>query len=152
MKSLSLTLFLLVATPLCALAQGDEASVRKVLDAYDQAVSKRDVESVRKLLAPEVLVYEHDVRNDGIEDAFENHLKPEILEDNGLQLSYSDVRVTASPALALVTRLYHVKGNLKGKVIDSTGNETLVWKRTEGRWKIIHIHYSYACPRAKTAS
>ena len=152
MKRMFLALVLAVSLPFYASANGDEESVRKALAAYDQAVSKKDVETVKNHLAPEVLVYEHDVRNDGIEDAFENHLKPEILEDNGLQLSYSDVRVTASPALALVTRLYHVKGTFKGKVIDSTGNETLVWKQTDGQWKIIHIHYSYACPRAKTAS
>ena len=152
MKPLFLILVLFVATPRCAYPQDDEASVRKSLDAYDEAVAKKDVETVKKLLAPEVLVYEHEVRNDGINDAFENHLKPEILEDTGLQLSFSNVRVTAVPGLALITRLYHVKGTFKGKTIDATGNETQVWKNKDGQWKIIHIHYSYPCPRASKPS
>ena len=138
--------------PLVARASGEEDSVRKAVSAYDQAVAKKDVETVRALLAPEMLLYEHSVRNDGAKDAFENHLKPEILEADGLQLSFSDTRVTAKSGLALVTRQYQVKGTFQGKAVDSTGNETQVWKQTDGQWKLIHIHYSHACPKPKAAS
>jgi glutaredoxin len=44
------------------------------------------VETVRTLLATEVLLYEHSVRSDGAKDAFENHLKLEILEGNPIIL------------------------------------------------------------------
>jgi len=37
---------------------------------------EKDVDTVRMLLAPEMLLYEHSVRNDGATDAFENHLNP----------------------------------------------------------------------------
>ena len=151
-KRLLLACLLLLATPLLSLAQTEDASVRKALDAYDRAVAKKDVETVRNLLAPDLLLYEHSVRNDGAKDAFENHLKPEILEGEGLQLSFSDLRVTASPELALVTRQYRVRGMFEGKAIDSTGNETQVWRKTDGQWKLFHIHYSHACPRQKAAS
>ncbi len=109
MKHMFLTFALAMTLPLLTFAIGEEDSVRKALDAYDQAVAKKDVDTVRMLLAPEMLLYEHSVRNDGAKDAFENHLKPEILE-GGLQLSFSDLRVTASSGLALVTRQYRVKG------------------------------------------
>ena len=151
-KQIVLAFVLTLALPLFALANGDEDSVRKALDAYDQAVAKKDVDTIRTLLAPEMLLYEHRVRNDGAKDAFENHLKPEILEGDGFQLSFSDLRVTASSRLGLVTRQYRVKGTFEGKAVDSTGNETQVWKLTDSQWKIIHIHYSHACPRAKPAS
>ena len=152
MKRLLLACLLLLATPLLFLAQTEDASVRKALDAYDRAVAKKDVETVRNLLAPDLLLYEHSVRNDGAKDAFENHLKPEILEGEGLQLSFSDLRVTASPELALVTRQYRVRGTFDGKAIDSTGNETQVWRKTDRQWRLFHIHYSHACPRQKAAS
>lgn len=152
MKLMFVAFAFTVALPLLAFGNGEEDSVRKALDAYDQAVAKKDVATVRAILAPEILLYEHSVRNDGAKDAFENHLKPEILEGDGLQLSFSDLRVTASSGLALVTRQYRVKGTFEGKAIDSTGNETQAWKRTDGQWKIIHIHYSHACPRTKAAS
>ena len=152
MKRLLLAFLLMAVLPLVAPASSEEEPVRKALRAYDEAVAKKDVETVRTFLAPELLLYEHSVRNDGAKDAFENHLKPEILEADGLQLSFSDVRVTANFGLALVTRQYQVKGTFQGKAVDSTGNETQVWKQTDGQWKLIHIHYSHACPRPKTAS
>lgn len=80
MKRLLLAFVLMAALPLIAPASTEEDSVRKTLSAYDQAVAKKDVETIRTLLAPEMLLYEHIVRNDGAKDAFENHLKPEILE------------------------------------------------------------------------
>jgi ketosteroid isomerase-like protein len=82
-----------------------------------------------------------------LQDAFENHLKPEILEFKDLQLDYLDTRLTASADLALVTRQYRVRGKLGERVIDSTGNETIVWKKVSGSWKVAHIHYSHPCPR-----
>jgi len=152
MKKIFLAFALTAVLPLLASANGEDDSVRKALDAYDQAVAKKDVDTVRTLLAPEMLLYEHSVRNDGAKDAFENHLKPEILEGDGLQLSFSDLRVTASSGLALATRQYRVKGTFEGKTVDSAGNETQAWKLTDGQWKILHIHYSHACPRTKPAS
>ena len=89
--------------------------MRKALDTYDQAVAKKDVETVRSLLAPDLLLYEHCVRNDGAKDAFENHLRPSKTRG----LSFSDLRITASPELALVTRQYRVRGTFEGKAIDS---------------------------------
>ena len=151
MKRLLLAFLLFAVLPLVAPASSEEDSVRKALRSYDEAVAKKDVETVRTLLAPEMLLYEHSVRNDGAKDAFENHLKPEILEADALRLSFSNVRVTTNSGLALVTRQYQVKGTFQGKAVDSTGNETQVWKQTDGQWKLIHIHYSHACPKPKTA-
>jgi ketosteroid isomerase-like protein len=147
MKHLLLGFVLTAVIPSALVAQDQTADVQKALHAYDQAVAKKDVETVRSLLAPELLLFEHSVRNDGAKDAFENHLKPEILEGDGLELSYSDLRVTADGNLALVTRQYRVKGTFDGKAIDSTGNETQVWQRKEGGWRLLHIHYSHACPK-----
>ena len=79
MKHLLPAFALTIALPLLTSANGEENSVRKALDAYDQAVAKKDVETVRTLLAPEMLLYEHSVRNDGAKDAFDNHLKPAFI-------------------------------------------------------------------------
>ena len=152
MKHPYLAFLLAAALPASASPTTAEDSLRKTLAIYDEAVAKKDVETVRTLLAPELLLYEHSVRNDGAKDAFENHLKPEILEGDGLELSFSDLRVTANSDLALVTRQYRVKGTFEGKAVDSNGNETQVWKQSDGHWKLIHIHYSHACPKPKTAS
>ena len=152
MKHMFLAFTLTVALPVCALTNSDEDAVRKALDVCDQAVAKKDVDAVRAMLAPEILLYEHSVRNDGAKDAFENHLKPEILEGDGLQLSFYDLRVTATSGLTLITRQYRVLGKFEGKAVDSKGNETQVWEKKDGGWKIIHIHFSHACPKTNAVS
>lgn len=152
MKHMFLAFTLAVVLSPSAFANSDEHAVRKALDAYDQAVAKKGVDAVRAMLAPTILLYEHSVRNDGAEDVFENHLKSEILEGDGLQVSFYDLRVTATPGLALITRQYRVQGKFEGKAVDSKGNETQAWEKKDGRWKIIHIHYSHACPKTKAAS
>ena len=124
-----------------------DAALTSAIQNYDRAFRSKDVETIRSLLAPEVLLYEHSVRNDGLQDVFENHLKPEIVEFENLQLAFSDIRITSGADLALVTRQYRIQGRLDGKEVNATGNETIVWKKMGTHWKIIHIHYSHPCPR-----
>lgn len=124
-----------------------DAQLKAAIEKYEQAFRSKDVDTVKSLLAQDVLLYEHSVRNDGLQDVFENHLKPEITEFQDLQLDFSDVRLTPGTDLALVTRQYRVRGKLRERTIDASGNETMVWKKVAGSWKIIHIHYSHPCPR-----
>jgi len=124
-----------------------DTSFKAALEKYDRAFRAKDTEIIKGLLAPDVLLYEHSVRNDGLQDVFENHLKPEIVEFEDLQLEFSGLRVTSGTDLALVTRQYTIRGKLRGRYIDATGNETMVWKKTGPEWRIAHIHYSHPCPR-----
>lgn len=149
LKMLAIPVGLLLMAAVAARAQTPAADpqLKAAIEKYERAFRHKDVETVKSLLAPDVLLYEHSVRNDGLQDVFENHLKPEILEFQDLQLEFSDVRVTPGTDLALLTRQYRVRGKLRERVIDAQGNETMVWKRVAGVWKIAHIHYSHPCPR-----
>jgi len=124
-----------------------DTSLKAALEKYDRAFRAKDTETIKGLLAPDVLLYEHSARNDGLQDVFENHLKPEIVEFEDLQLEFSDLRVTSGTDLALVTRQYTIRGKLRGRDINAGGNETMVWKKVGAEWKIRHIHYSHPCPR-----
>lgn len=121
--------------------------LKEAIEKYDRAVQTKDVETVKTLLAPDVLLYEHSVRNDGLQDVFENHLKPEITEFENMKMEFSDVRLISGTDLALLTRQYKIQGKLGGREINATGNETMAWKLIGSDWKIVHIHYSHACPR-----
>ncbi len=130
-----------------ALTLAPQESLKEALERYDTAFRTRDVATIQALLSDDVLLYEHSVRNDGKEDVFENHLKPEILEFEDMKLELSDVRITSGADLALVTRAYKLEGNYQGKPINASGNETMVWKKLGAEWKVAHIHYSHPCPK-----
>ncbi|MDA2928315.1 nuclear transport factor 2 family protein [Acidobacteria bacterium AH-259-G07] len=129
-----------------------ESDLAEVVEKYNQAFRSKDVGTIRDLLAEEVLLYEHSVRNVGLEDVFENHLKPEIMEFQDMKLEFSDVRITPGWDLALVTRQYKIQGKFRGKDISASGNETMVWKKVGGTWKLAHIHYSHPCPKPAQSS
>lgn len=129
-----------------------DSKLQAAVEQYDRALQTKDVATVRNLLASDVLLYEHSVRNDGLQDVFENHLKPEIAEFEDMKMEFSDVRITAGAELALLTRQYKIQGKLRGREINAMGNETMGWKRIGQDWKIFHIHYSHPCPRPSPAA
>lgn len=146
MKKLA-ALWALVFMLVIPTVQAQRGPLQEAIEKYDRAYKNKDVETIKNLLAPDVLLYEHSVRNDGLQEVFENHLKPEIVEFEDLKLEFSDVRVTPGTDLALLTRQYTIQGKLRGREINARGNETMVWKKVGTEWKIVHIHYSHPCPR-----
>ncbi|MBL8202731.1 MAG: nuclear transport factor 2 family protein [Blastocatellia bacterium] len=124
-----------------------QSDVKAAVEKYNSAFRSKDVTTIRKLLADDVLLYEHSVRNIGLADVFENHLKPEIIEFEDLKAEFTDVRTTSGKEMALVTRQYKIQGKMRGKEITAAGNETMVWKKVGKEWKLAHIHYSHPCPR-----
>ena len=128
-----------------ALAQTPEQQVRTAVDAYNRAFTQKDLSSLKALLAPDIVLYEHSVKNIGIDDVWENHLRPEVSEFEDMRASFTDVRVSATADMALVTRQYAIAATMKGKPIEAKGNETMVWSKRDGSWKVTHIHYSKPC-------
>lgn len=124
-----------------------QSDVKAAVEKYNLAFRSKDVATIRNLLADDVLLYEHSVRNVGLADVFENHLKPEIIEFEDLKAEFTDVRITSGKEMALVTRQYKIQGKMRGKEITAAGNETMVWKKVGKVWKLAHIHYSHPCPR-----
>lgn len=145
-KPLFAIAMVLFCGPLFAV-NAQDATFKAAMEKYDKAFRTKDTETIKALLAPDVLLYEHSVRNDGLQDVFENHLKPEIVEFEDMALELSDVRVTSGADLVLVTRQYTIRGKLRGRDINASGNETMVWKKVGAEWKVAHIHYSHPCPR-----
>lgn len=149
MRSFVVSLVLLGGLRGPVLAQSSSAdALRAALERYNQAFIGKDAATVRGLLANDVVLYEHSVRNVGVEDVWTNHLGPELQELEGLRLEFSDLRLWASDSAAIVTRQYTIRATMKGRPIDAKGNETMGWVYRDGGWKIAHLHYSHACPRA----
>ena len=134
--------------PIDAQTHPDEAGVRVAVEAYNRAFTTKDLATLKALLTPDIVLYEHSVRNVGLDDVWENHLRPEVSEFENSAAEFSDVRVSATTEMALVLRQYRIQATMKGRPIDARGNETMVWVKRDGIWKVAHIHYSHPCPRA----
>lgn len=135
-----------IAAPLAA-QQDPEGAVRAAVERYNQAFLGKDLVTLKALLAPDVILYEHSVKNIGLDDVWEHHLRPEVEAFENTKGEFTDVRVWVSGDMALVTRQYSIQATMRGRAIDARGNETMGWARRDGQWKVIHIHYSHPCPR-----
>jgi ketosteroid isomerase-like protein len=136
---------LLLPSPLAA--QGSEADVRAAVERYNAAFITKDLPALKALLAPDIVLYEHSVRNLGLDDVWENHLRPEVEAFQGTKAAFTDVRVWVDGDIALVTRQYSIQATMNGRPVDARGNETMGWRRSRGPWQVVHIHYSHPCPR-----
>ena len=124
-----------------------EAALRAAVERYNRAFLGKDLVSLKALLAPDVVLYEHSVRNIGLDDVWEHHLKPEVEGFQDLRGEFTDMRVWVSGGVGLVTRQYSIQAVMQGRPIDARGNETMGWTLRNGEWKVVHIHYSHPCPR-----
>ena len=136
-----------LAGPGAVAAQTPDAEVRAAVAEYNRAMVAKDLPALKALLAPEIVLYEHSVRNIGLDDVWEHHLRPEVSAFENMRAEFTDVRVSATSDMALVTRQYSIQAIMNGRPIDAKGNETMGWARRDGAWRVTHIHYSHPCPR-----
>lgn len=139
-----------LASPLSAQQTSSEAEVRAAVERYNQAFVGKDLTTLKSLLAPDIILYEHSVRNIGLDDVWEHHLAPEVQAFENAKAEFTDMRLWVAGDVALVTRQYAIQAIMRGRPIDARGNETMGWARRDGEWKVIHIHYSHPCPRPPT--
>ncbi|HEX9754492.1 MAG TPA: nuclear transport factor 2 family protein [Gemmatimonadales bacterium] len=142
-----LTALLAVTASPSAAQSPEESAVRAAVERYNTALTTKDLASLKALLAEDMILYEHSVRNIGLADVWENHLRPEVEAFQDTKAEFTDLRVWVSGGVALVTRQYAIKATMNGRPIDARGNETMGWALRDGAWKVVHIHYSHPCPR-----
>jgi ketosteroid isomerase-like protein len=144
---LLLTLLALVRGAPVRAQESEEASLRAAVERYNRAFLGKDLVTLKALLAPDVVLYEHSVRNIGLDDVWEHHLRPEVEAFQDMRGEFTDMRVWLSGGVGIVTRQYSIQATMQGRAIDARGNETMGWARRDGEWKVVHIHYSHPCPR-----
>lgn len=140
-------LFAALLVPSLTTAQTQETGVRGTLKRFDDAFIAKDLPGLKALLASDIVLYEHDIRNIGLDDVWEHHLRPETEAYEGTKAAFTDVRVWVEGALALVTRPYSIRATIRGQPIDARGNETIAWRKRGGTWQVAHLHYSHPCSR-----
>lgn len=146
-NTLSMAALVLVASATVAAAQSVESEVRAAVQRYNAAFVGKDLPALKALLADDIVLYEHSVRNIGLADVWDHHLRPEVEAFQDTKAEFTDVRVWVAGDVALVTRQYSIQATMNGRAIDARGNETMGWARRGGQWRVVHIHYSHPCPR-----
>jgi ketosteroid isomerase-like protein len=109
---------------------------------FHQAVRRGDTTAALALLSPDVVIYE----GGGVESSRDEFARGHL----GADMAYAAAttrEVTSTAAhvvgdVAWVINTTHVTGTFRGREVNSRGTETVVLRRIEGQWRIVHIHWS----------
>lgn len=123
----------------------DEAA--DTVDAFHNALVKADRQAAQALLDDQVQIYEQGWVERSKAEYVSHHLESDA--------AYSAATTTTQTArsgmilgdLAYVVSEGTVAGTFKGKTIDSITLETMVLRRAQGGWRIVHIHWSSRTPK-----
>jgi ketosteroid isomerase-like protein len=119
----------------------DSAAVRTVVERFHSALAAGDSVTALSLLTGDVLVIE----SGGIElraDYRAHHLPADIEFARAVRGARSLVRITIQGTAAWVVSTSTTKGRFKDRVMDSSGAELMVLRRTPQGWRIAAIHWS----------
>lgn len=123
-------------------AAGEARSAVSVADQFKQALHAADAAAVRETLSENVLIFESGKVESSLEEYASHHMAADMAFMKEMEASILSRTVFEDEAMATVSTVYHLKGTYRGKSLDEKSSETLVMRKINGAWKIVHIHWS----------
>jgi ketosteroid isomerase-like protein len=120
-----------------------------VVEGFHNALATADTKQAMAHLADDVLIYEGGAAETSKAEYASHHLEADIAFLKGVKQSVSARSAQMVDDVAWVTNQGETKGTYKDKAIDSDSTETMVLRRSDGQWKIVHIHWSSADNKPK---
>ncbi|NOT41870.1 MAG: SnoaL-like domain-containing protein [Alphaproteobacteria bacterium] len=117
------------------------------VDAFHKALMKGDRQAAQALLDDQVQIYEQGwVERSKVEYA-SHHLESDAEFSAATSATQTARSAMIVGDLAYVASEGTVTGTFKGKAINSITLETMVLRRTQDGWHIVHIHWSSRAPK-----
>ena len=114
------------------------------VDAFAAALRAGDQVAVQRLLAPDVLIAESGGAERSFAEYAEHHLPADMAFTAAVQFALERREVIESGDTATVISQSRVEGAFHGRPIHSRSMETMVLRREDNAWRIVHIHWSSA--------
>ncbi|SFF48464.1 Ketosteroid isomerase homolog [Fontimonas thermophila] len=119
----------------------DADAVAAVVADFHQALQENYREGVLRLFDPSAVVFESGYA-EMLDDYVATHLDADLLFAATVkrEVLHSEVSVAGDLAYVLTQAASH--GSFEGNRIDLRNTETMLLRRIDGQWKIVHIHWS----------
>ena len=127
------------------------ADAVKVVDAFSAAIKAGKLSDAEKLLDPKVLILESGSSERSRSEYMAEHAGADatFMQTVHQQLRYRQAQVDGNMAWVATESELHAQKD--GKALTILSTETMVLKRTDKVWKIIHIHWSSHTKKADDA-
>jgi ketosteroid isomerase-like protein len=119
----------------------DSVAVAKVVTDFHAALAKGDSVAALRLLASDAIILE----SGAVERRPEyrsHHLPADIEFAKTVSAKRGPLQVTVKGTAAWTAATSEAKGEFKGRVIDSTGAESMILTKEAAGWRIRSIHWS----------
>lgn len=113
------------------------------VDAFHYALRAGDRNKVLELLAADVLVFEQGRLERSRAEYARSHLHEDMSFSAATQRTVSRRSVKLQGNTAVVMSVNRIRGKFNSKPVDLTTDETMILQRTAGKWRIVHIHWSF---------
>ena len=140
-------LALALAAPFAATAQSADAEIRLLVSAYARSIDAADPKLASEIWSPTSPVsFIHPLGHEHGLDQIKQHLYTQIMGEtfSERKLSPKDVVVHAYPDSAWVEFYWDFAAKLRanGSPVETHGRETQIYRKEQGRWRLVHVHYS----------
>lgn len=139
LRCLLLLITLGAAAPGYAQVQGPAETV----DAFHFALKAGNKQQALELLTPDVQIYEQGRQQRTRTDYARKQLQEDISFASVTQRSVSRRTSKLLGNAAWVMSVNRNRGKVNGRPVDFTTNETMVLNKINGKWRIVHIHWSF---------
>ncbi len=123
-----------------------EAAALAVVDAFHAALNRNDTKAAAALLDDRVVIYEGGVAEQSKAEYAAHHLKADGAFSSEMNETIERRTDGAADNLAWVATEGRTSGRYKDRDINLITTETMILQRTNGTWKIVHIHWSSRAP------
>ncbi len=114
----------------------------EIVHAFHAAVAAGDSTGALSLLDPAVVIYESGGVERSRAEFQSHHLGIDMAFDQSTDRTVVEQNTVQSGEYAWFTSVSQVRGEFRGREINSRGTETVVLRHTDAGWRIVHIHWS----------
>ena len=113
-----------------------------VVDRFGRALAQGDLATVKDLLDPKVLVLESGGSEQTRDEYLAHHAPADAEFLRGATIHPGPRRASVDGDLAWVATQSEIHSRADGKPLTLQSTETMVLRRVDGSWRIVHIHWS----------
>ncbi len=123
-------------------AEAVSATPTDAVQSFHKALHSGDAATIRHLLDDSVHIYEGKGVERSAEEYIGHHMLADMMYLKALSEEVVEQRVIASGDMAFAVTRSRLTGQRDGRPVDVLNVETVVLRRIDGAWKIVHVHWS----------
>lgn len=127
-----------------ASSSADIAAPEATVSAFHAALTRGDTAEALSLLAEDALIFESGGVERGRSEYASHHLASDAAFSAAVQRTLIEQKSGGSGDMAWVTSVESVVGTFRSRPVNSRSVETMLLRRIDGNWRIVHIHWSSA--------